>query len=165
MGLRFFCVTRAAASTDDPDIRCHHRHDAKYNQELHAVSSFRPRAMKMDAPLSVPHCYGRRRDRDGPSDRNCSRRLLQPHPVSLWQARRSATATLSVPFRRSKTESFSCICSFFCCTRTLGGSFVEHSTRIGFCFAKFARRSPSLWRRKSLSERHPRSKYFTSPAF
>src|SRR6266498_1558511 len=50
--------------------------------------------MKMDAPLSVPHCYGRSRNRDGPNDRKCSRRLLQPHPVSLWQARRSANSNL-----------------------------------------------------------------------
>ncbi len=36
----FFVLCVPQAAPDDPDICCHHRHNAKYNQVLHAVSSF-----------------------------------------------------------------------------------------------------------------------------
>src|SRR5438552_3820099 len=68
--------------------------------------------MKMDAPLSVPHCYGRSRNRDGPSDRNCSRPPLQFRARALQSGPDSPAADWPVPFRRLKTESFSFVFVF-----------------------------------------------------
>src|ERR1043166_4947076 len=38
MGFRFCDLDVLQATSDDPDVRCHHREDAKYNHIFHAVT-------------------------------------------------------------------------------------------------------------------------------
>ena len=105
------CVLQAAG--ENPDIHCHHRCNAKYNQVFHVFTSFLRLVLKSEAPVPVEQCARHSLDTDDPSDRNCSRRQLQSRGLGAWQAARFATAAWAVWLRLVTRELFSSMLLFW----------------------------------------------------
>ena len=66
----------AQTAGENQHIQRHHRHHAKYDQVFHAFTSFDCQ-MKLRAPLSAAPCVRCSLGMGVPTDRSCSRRLLQ----------------------------------------------------------------------------------------
>ena len=124
------------APADDPRVRYHHRSNAEYNQVFHFVISLFDWLMKPKSPLRV-RCRGwHTRDKDAPSDRNCSSRAPQYGALISRQMQYRSTSVWLFRVRQLTKEWFSSNQSW---SSWRVSPLLQHDCAfIGFCFAKIA---------------------------
>jgi hypothetical protein len=123
------------ATCDDPDVRCHHRNDAKYNHVFHLFSRFASLVLNSQIAFSAASSVRHGLEMGAPSGRNCSPRPLPTHELSHLPARYRATSAWLLWFRRLTRELFSSMLLSY--DNAIAPS-ARDSASIGFYFAKIA---------------------------